>query len=124
MSGTARTVLLVEDEPDVRLATRLLLERAGYAVIEARGGEEALAQVGKTKVDAVFLDLQLPGIDGWSVLEELRAPDGSSLPPVIIVTAQTDPSSVARSAELGASGYIIKPFRAADLTQALEAVLV
>ena len=123
MSGTARTVLVVEDEPDVRLAARLLLEGAGYAVIEARGGEEALERVGKTRVDAVFLDLRLPGIDGWSVLEALRAPTGSSLPPVIILSAQTDPSAVARGVELGARGYITKPFRAADLTQALEAVL-
>jgi two-component system, OmpR family, KDP operon response regulator KdpE len=123
MSGIARTVMLVEDEPDVRLAARLLLEGAGYAVIEARRGEEALEQVQKTKVDAVFLDLQLPGIDGWSVLEDLRAPASSSVPPVIILSAQTDPSAVARSVELGASGYVMKPFRAADLTHALEAVL-
>lgn len=123
MSAAGRTVLLVEDEPDVRLATRLLLEGAGYAVVEASGAEEALDQVENTTVDAVFLDLRLPGVDGWGVLEKLKARSGGSLPPVIIVSAQADPSVAARSAELGAVGYVTKPFRAVDLTQALENVL-
>src|SRR5438309_1338347 len=108
-----RTVLLVEDEPDVLLATRLILERAGYAVIEATGGREALEQVAKTKVDAVFLDLRMPGIDGWSVLEELQTTCRSSRLPVIIVSAHADPSAVRRGIELGAMGYVKKPFRAA-----------
>ena len=123
MSETVRTVLLVEDEPDVRFATRLVLEDAGYAVIEAREGEEAIEQLEMTKVDAMFLDLRLPGTDGWRVLEDLRARNGSSLPPVIIVSAQADPSAVRRSVGLGAAGYVTKPFHAADLTQALAAVL-
>jgi two-component system, OmpR family, KDP operon response regulator KdpE len=116
------TILLVDDEPDVRLATRLLLEAEGYAVIEASGGEEALLLAEKTKVDAVFLDLRMPGLDGWSVLEGLRAKVSLSLP-VIVLSAHADPSAVERSVELGANGYVKKPFRTADLTRALEAVL-
>lgn len=117
------TVLLVDDEPDVLLATRLALEAAGYAVIEARGGEEALDLAEKRKVDAVFLDLRMPGVDGWDVLNEFGAKSTISRLPVIILSAHADPSAVARSVELGAKGYVRKPFRAADLTQALEAAL-
>ncbi|HUE28736.1 MAG TPA: response regulator [Solirubrobacteraceae bacterium] len=123
MTETARTVLLVEDEPDVRFATRLVLEDAGYAVIEAREGQEAIERLETTKVDAMFLDLRLPGIDGWRVLEDLRARSGGSLPPVIILSAQADPSAVTRSVGLGAVAYVMKPFHAADLTQAVAAVL-
>src|SRR5881396_1322646 len=120
MSGMKRTVLLVEDEPDVRLAARMMLEAAGYAVIEASGGEEALEQVERTKVDAVLLDLRMPDVDGWSVLENLQAQRRTSRLPVIVVSA----ASVAEiSVERGAVGFVRKPFRAAELTRALEAVL-
>jgi CheY-like chemotaxis protein len=118
----SRTVLLVEDEPDVLLVARLMLEEAGYAVIEARGGEEAIELAEKAKVEAVFLDLRMPGMDGWGVLEELRARGIISRLPVIVLSAHADPSAIERSFELGAKGYVKKPFRATDLTRALEAV--
>jgi CheY-like chemotaxis protein len=118
-----RTVLLVEDEPDVLFAARLMLEDAGYAVIEATGGEEAVELVEKTSVDAVVLDIRMPGIDGWGVLKKLHAEGSISPLPVIVLSAHADPSAVERSAELGARGYVRKPFRATDLTGALEAVL-
>ena len=117
------TILLVEDEPDVLLAARVMLEAAGYTVIEATGGREALEIADKVGVDAVFLDLRMPGVDGWAVLEELRAKSTTSRLPVIVLSAHPDPSAVERSLELGAKGYVRKPFRAADLTRALEAVL-
>jgi two-component system, OmpR family, response regulator MtrA len=120
----SRTVLLVEDEPDVLFAARLMLEDAGYAVIEATGGEDAVALVETTSVDAVVLDIRMPDMDGWAVLKKLQAEGGlSSLPPVIVLSAHADPSAVERSAELGARGYVRKPFQAADLTGALEAAL-
>jgi len=118
------TVLLVEDEPDLLLLARLILEMSGFAVIEARGGEEAVEIAENEKVDAVFLDLRMPGMDGWAVLEELRASGTISRLPVIILSAHADPSAIKRSVALGAKGYVKKPYRAADLTQALEAVRV
>jgi CheY-like chemotaxis protein len=118
----SRTVLLVEDEPDVLLVARLMLEEAGYAVLEARGGEEAVELAEKAKVEAVFLDLRMPGMDGWGVLEELRARGIISRLPVIVLSAHADPSAIERSYELGAKGYVKKPFRAIDLTRALDAV--
>src|SRR5205823_3684937 len=59
-----RTVLLVDDERDVLFATRLMLERAGYAVVEAEGGEQALAVASARRLDAIFLDLRMPEVDG------------------------------------------------------------
>jgi CheY-like chemotaxis protein len=121
--GLSYTVLVAEDEPDILLAARVMLEQAGYTVIEASGGREALEVAAETSLDAIFLDLRMPGVDGWAVLHELRVKRASSGLPVIVLSAHPDPSAVERSLELGAQGYVRKPFRAADLTRALEAVL-
>ena len=120
----SRTVMVVDDEPDILLAARLMLEAVGCTVIEARSGAEALelADTEKADVEAIFLDLRMPGLDGWGILSEFRA-KGTSYPPVIVLSACCDPVAVEQSAELGASGYLSKPFQTADLTRALEAVL-
>jgi CheY-like chemotaxis protein len=119
----SRKVLLVDDEPDVLLATRLLLQTAGYSVLEAKTGEEALALVEEGKPDAIFLDLRMPGMDGWDVLAELRARGYLERIPVIVLSAHGSPGRVEQSLELGAKAYVRKPFRKADLTRALDAVL-
>jgi two-component system, OmpR family, response regulator len=117
----SRTVLVVDDEPDIVLGARLMLEAAGHSVIEAGGGEEALELVQRMRVDAAFVDLLMPGVDGWGVLEELHA-KGMSRLPVIVLTAHCDLSTLEQSAARGAAGYVSKPFLAADLTRTLEAV--
>jgi CheY-like chemotaxis protein len=119
----SRTVLVVDDEPDVLLAVRLMLEAAGYTVIEAAGSEQALelADAEKAGVEAIFLDLRMPGLDGWAMLKALRA-NGMSHLPVIVLSAYCDPVAIEQSAELGARGYLSKPFQAADLTQMLEGI--
>jgi CheY-like chemotaxis protein len=118
----SRSVLVVDDEPDILLAARLMLEGVGCRVIEAGSGEEALEliETESTDLEAIFLDLRMPGLGGWGVLQELRA-KGISRLPVIVLSAYCDPVAVGQSAELGAAGYVSKPFRAADLTRALEA---
>ena len=119
----SRTVLVVDDEPDILMATRLMLEAADYTVIEAANGEEAL-ELTVTKnadVEAIFLDLRMPGLDGWGILEQLRAKGISHLP-VIVLSAHCDPVAVRRSAELGAWGYLSKPFHADDLRRVLDAI--
>lgn len=117
------SVLVVDDEPDVLLATRLLLENAGYSVLEARSGEEALEQVEKAEPDAIFLDLRMPGLDGLAVLEKLGAKGHLDRIPVIVLSAHGSPDRVERSVELGAKAYVTKPFRKDDLIRALDSVL-
>jgi CheY-like chemotaxis protein len=119
----SRTVLVVDDEPDILLAARLMLEAAGCTVIEAASGEEALelATTQPDDVEAIFLDLRMPGLSGWEMLEELRAKE-IFRPPVIVFSAYSDPVAVERSVALGASAYLSKPFQAADLTRVLEAI--
>jgi CheY-like chemotaxis protein len=119
----SRKVLVVDDEPDILLATRLLLQSAGYSVVEAKTGEEALTLMKEVEPDAVFLDLRMPGMDGWDVLEELGARGYLERVPVIVLSAHGSPDRVERSVELGARAYVRKPFRKDDLTRALDAVL-
>ena len=119
----SRTVLVVDDEPDILMAARLMLEEAGCTVIEAGNGEEALEVVvtKNAEVEAIFLDLRMPGLNGWGLLEQLRVKGISHLP-VIVLSAHCDPVAVERSAELGAWGYLSKPFQAEDLRRVLEVI--
>jgi CheY-like chemotaxis protein len=119
----SRKILVVDDEPDILLATRLLLESASFSVVEARNGEEALAAVDVEKPDAMLLDLRMPGMDGWEVLEHLREKGQLGRLPVIVLSAHTGGTTMERSFELGAKGYVSKPFELADLRKALEQVL-
>lgn len=114
--------MLVDDEPDILLSMRLLLEARGYSVLEATSCDQALEIVERADPDAMMLDLRMPGKDGWVVLEELRRKRQVEHLPVIIVSAHASPGTVKRSLELGARGYVRKPFTGDDLDRALEAV--
>jgi DNA-binding response OmpR family regulator len=117
-------VLVVDDEPDIRTLMQINLEAAGYSVVTAASCEEALALVRREPPDAMFLDLMMPGIDGWAVLAELKAgrSAGSEIP-VFLVTALHDGELRLRGGIEGALRYITKPFDPADLVHALEQVL-
>jgi DNA-binding response OmpR family regulator len=117
-------VLVVDDEPDIRTLMRINLEAAGYEVVTASTGEEALERVREGPPDAMFLDLMMPGIDGWTVLAELKAGTGAgSEIPVFLVTALHDGELRLRGGIEGALRYITKPFDPAELMGALEQVL-
>jgi type II secretory ATPase GspE/PulE/Tfp pilus assembly ATPase PilB-like protein/CheY-like chemotaxis protein len=117
------TILLVDDEDALRRVMRDLLARDGYEVVEARTGVEALDQVDRHAPDVVVLDLNLPGMDGYSVLAELRSRPATRDIPVIVLTAKGDEDNEVRVFELGADDFLSKPFRAKALTKRLEVIL-
>ena len=121
--GPARRVLLVDDEDSLRKVLKDLLEREGYEVSEARDGEQALDQVDRVGPDVVVLDLNLPGLDGYGVLAQLRSRPATANLPVIVLTAKGDEDNEVRVFELGANDFLQKPFRARALSARLEAVL-
>ncbi len=118
-------VLVVDDEPDIRELVRINLEQAGYRVNTAADGAEALARVREEAPDALFLDVRMPGVDGWAVLEELKAGSRTDLSeiPVFMMTAADEPESRLRGGIHGALQYITKPFDPRDLVDALEQTL-
>jgi len=121
--GPARKVLLVDDEDSLRKVLKDLLERDGYEVSEARDGVQALDQVDRIGPDIIVLDLNLPALDGYGVLSQLRSRPATAGIPVIVLTAKGDEDNEVRVFELGADDFLQKPFRARALSARLEAVL-
>ena len=117
------TVLLVEDEDSLRKVMRDLLERDGYNVAEAADGVQALDAVDRHAPDIILLDLNLPGLDGYNVLQHLRSRAATSRIPVIVLTAKGDEDNEVRVFQLGADDFLTKPFRARALSARLESVL-
>lgn len=117
------SVLLVDDEDQLRRVMKDLLEREGYLVHEARDGVQALDQVDRVAPDIVVLDLNLPGVDGYSVLAQLRSRPTTQDLPVIVLTAKGDEDNEVRVFELGADDFLTKPFRARALSARLDALL-
>lgn len=116
-------VLIVEDYQPIReLAVRLLLSQ-GYDSIEVGTGEEALAVAPAEKPDLIMLDIGLPGIDGWETLERLQADPATSHIPVVIVTAMGRADDIVRGYSLGASYYVVKPYRIDGLLHAFKVAL-
>ncbi|HEY9383314.1 MAG TPA: type II/IV secretion system protein [Gemmatimonadales bacterium] len=116
-------VLLVDDEDQLRRVMRDLLQRQGYTVVEARDGAQALDEVDRHNPDIVLLDLNLPGVDGYSVLSQLRSRPATRQLPVIVLTAKGDEDNEVRVLELGADDFLTKPFRAKALAARLESAL-
>jgi CheY-like chemotaxis protein/type IV secretory pathway ATPase VirB11/archaellum biosynthesis ATPase len=121
--GRGATVLLVEDEDQLRRVMKDLLQREGYRVAEARDGIQALDEVDRYAPDVIILDLNLPGIDGYSVLAQLRSRPATREIPIMVLTAKGDEDNEVRVFELGADDFVTKPFRARSLTARIEAVL-
>ena len=121
--GQGACVLLVEDEEQLRRVMKDLLQREGYTVAEARDGIQALDEVDRHAPDVIILDLNLPGLDGYGVLSQLRSRPATRGIPVMVLTAKGDEDNEVRVFELGANDFVTKPFRARSLTARLEAVL-
>jgi CheY-like chemotaxis protein len=121
--GQGACVLLVEDEEQLRRVMKDLLQREGYQVAEARDGIQALDEVDRFAPDVIILDLNLPGLDGYGVLAQLRSRPATREIPVMVLTAKGDEDNEVRVFELGADDFVTKPFRARALTARLEAVL-
>lgn len=111
-------VLIVDDEPDILLMLRVNLETEGHECVLAADGQMALDRV--ADVDVVLLDVMMPVMDGWSVLERLQQHDDG--PPVVVVSAKSAPRDAVRALELGAVEYVTKPFELIDLMRLVEDV--
>jgi len=122
-AGIGRTVLVVDDEDHLRRLLCDLLQREGYVTVEARDGAEALMRVDRHAPDVVLLDLNLPGLDGYGVLDKLRSrPDTKNLP-VVVLTAKGDEDNEVRVLQAGADDFLTKPFRARALYVRLDKIL-
>jgi DNA-binding response OmpR family regulator len=113
-------ILAVEDEPDIAFALQLIFERAGYEFISCSDGRSGLRKVHEEKPDLVLLDIGLPGMDGWTVLERIR--DLADLP-VLMLSAHGQETDKVRGLRSGADDYVTKPFSNNELLARAEALL-
>ncbi len=123
LTPTRPTVLLVEDEDDIRELMQYNLLKEGYQVIAVGSGEEALEVVGRQIPDLVVLDLMLPGMDGLNVCRRLRGDARTQALPILVVSARGEEADVVTGLNLGADDYLTKPFSPRVLVARTRAVL-
>jgi DNA-binding response OmpR family regulator len=118
-----KTILIVDDDPDVRLGLHIRLKANHYNVIFAADGMASIAQARKHMPDLIILDLGLPAGDGFSVMERLKANDGLSLIPVIVVSARDLNANMDRALKAGAKAFLQKPVDNVQLLSVIRKVL-
>jgi two-component system, OmpR family, phosphate regulon response regulator PhoB len=118
-----RTVVVVEDDPDLQLLTALMLTQAGYAVRAYGDAREALPACAATPPDAVVMDWMLPGMTGIDALEALRRDPATTEVPVVMATACGLAENVDRALAGGAQGFLVKPFGQAELVAAVGSAI-
>jgi CheY-like chemotaxis protein len=115
-----KSVLVVDDEPDIVYMIRVILRSAGYDVVAAESVAEGLEKLAAREPDLILLDLRLSDGEGWQLLEAMRADGRIDRIPVIILSAHATPSAADRAVAEGAKGYITKPFVAGNLVSAVQ----
>jgi DNA-binding response OmpR family regulator len=121
MSRDRAKILVIDDDPDVLLLLRHTLESEGFHTTLAGEGETALKRIEAERPDVVLLDVMMPVMDGWAVLERISAKPRP--PRVIIVSAKVGEQDRVRALTLGAVEYVTKPFNPAKLVRAIREVL-
>ena len=116
----AISVLIVEDDPNIRELLQLYLEKDGYAVTQAADGGQGLEKFRAIKPDLVLLDVMMPVMDGWAVCKAIRT---ESSTPVIMLTAKGETDDKVMGLKAGADDYVTKPFEMKELLARIEAVL-
>jgi two-component system KDP operon response regulator KdpE len=118
--GTLPSILVIEDEPQIRRLIRLTLESSGFRVDQAANGEEGLARFSTDSPEAIVLDLGLPDTDGIEVLKAIRT---RSTVPVLILTVRSGEQDIILCLNAGADDYLMKPFRQGELVARVKAAI-
>jgi DNA-binding response OmpR family regulator len=120
---TPKTILIAEDNEDTLLLLTAQLRKAGYLVLQAQDGFGAIDQLREKRPDLLLLDLMMPGLSGFEVLEEVEADAELRTIPVIVLSAVADSEAISRCVELGAREYMIKPYDPDDLLRRIGSAL-
>jgi two-component system KDP operon response regulator KdpE len=116
----AATILVVDDEPQIRRVMLTTLASQGYSVVEVRSGEEALEKVRDMRPDLILLDVNLPGISGLETCREIRATCDA---PIIMLTVRNTERDKVQALDAGADDYVVKPFGVEELMARIRAAL-
>lgn len=116
-------ILTVDDSPSLRMAIRIALTGAGYQVSEAGDGVEGLAKAAGEKFDMIVTDLNMPNMDGLTMIRELRKQPAQAGVPIIFLTTESDAEMKAQAKAAGATGWLVKPFVPDQLVKVAKKVL-
>ncbi len=113
-------IMIVDDDPNIRELCGVFLRKAGFDIVEAGNGEEALAKLDSTKVDLFIIDIMMPKMDGWELCRELR--EAYDLP-ILMLTARGETSQKIKGFQLGTDDYLVKPFEPLEMVERVKALL-
>ncbi len=119
----ATRVLVIDDEPPIRLLCRVNLEAEGMEVLEAADGPTGLEVARANRPDVILLDVMMPGLDGWQVAEALLEDGATREIPIIFLTARAEFRDRARGLDIGGVEYVTKPFNPIDLAPLVRDLL-
>jgi two-component system, OmpR family, response regulator ResD len=120
MTVEKKTVLIVDDEEDMRFLVGMYLENAGFSYLEAEDGKEALQVLENNKVDVILIDVMMPEMDGFTLCARIR--EQSDIP-ILFLTARGDEWDKVKGLKLGGDDYIVKPFSPGELIARIEAIM-
>jgi two-component system alkaline phosphatase synthesis response regulator PhoP len=123
MGDRATRVLVIDDEPPIRLLCRVNLEAEGMEVLEAADGPSGLDQARRERPDVVLLDVMMPGLDGWRVAEHLLDDERTKSIPIVFLTARAEFRDRARGLDIGGVDYVTKPFNPLELAPLVRELL-
>jgi len=109
-TAMAKRVMTVDDSQTVRQALEIILTEAGYEVVEAVDGQDALDKWAECSVDMLIADLHMPKMNGIDLIKEVRQKEGGRFVPIIMLTSESQPEMKEGGKKAGASGWIVKPF--------------
>jgi DNA-binding response OmpR family regulator len=121
--GERPVVLIADDDPDILELVAYRLERAGYEIVRASDGEEALQLATERVPDLAVLDVMMPKLTGYEVTARIREHEATNRIPVILLTARVQEADVERGFEAGADDYLRKPFSPQELRARVQAIL-
>ena len=124
MRESKRSVLVIDDNEDIRHLLTLILENAGFTVLTGIDGADGLAQTMSAKPDLILLDAMMPGLNGFEVLEKIRNDRDSKINsiPILMLTSRSSVEDIDMAIDLGATSYVVKPFRPEKLVQKVNSI--
>lgn len=117
------SILIVDDSVSIRQSVRFILEQGGYTVFDAADGVEGLKKLFEQKVQLVITDVNMPNMDGISMLKKIRETEGIKFVPVLVLTTESQGSMVDEGKKAGATGWIVKPFNNEKLLETIKKIL-
>jgi DNA-binding response OmpR family regulator len=116
-------ILIADDEPNILLSLEFLMKREGYDVVVVQDGEKAFEAIVRDRPDLVLLDVMMPIKSGFEVCQQVRATDGISHIPILMLTAKGRDTDIAKGMAMGATAYLTKPFSTREMAQKVRELL-